>query len=35
MYCYNCGTQLADDAVYCLNCGKAQKPTDLAQISKS
>jgi hypothetical protein len=34
MYCSNCGTQLPDDAVYCIKCGKAQKPTDLSQISK-
>jgi len=26
MYCINCGSQLSDDANYCLKCGKPQKP---------
>jgi len=26
MYCINCGTQLPDDAGFCLKCGTAQKP---------
>lgn len=25
MYCVNCGTQLPDDANFCLKCGKPQK----------
>ena len=26
MYCSNCGTELSDDANFCLKCGKPQKP---------
>ena len=25
MFCYNCGTQLPDEATFCSKCGKPQK----------
>ena len=30
MYCRNCGTALADDAKFCLNCGTPTAPVSQA-----
>jgi len=34
MYCRNCGTELPDNANYCLKCGKPQV-ADIAQLEES
>ena len=34
MFCNNCGTELPEEANFCSNCGKPQKPDVLAEVAK-